>query len=67
MDAGRVHPEVRDLLHGMKAGHLPASKEDIRKLEDSFVPRSSADCAGNHPEAIDYCHYARSQGYSCNC
>lgn len=67
MNVGRVHPEVTDMLYAMKAGHLPASQEDIRKLEDSFVSSQSNDCAGQHPEYVDYCHYARSQGYTCKC
>ena len=67
MDAGRVHPEVRDMLYGMKAGHLPAQAEDVRKLEDTLTLSSPQECQNQHPEYLEYCHYARSLGYSCKC
>jgi len=70
MELGKVHPEFAQMYHGMKSGHLPTNEQDLRQIEDSFnksEKQPGSDCAGLHPEYVDYCNYARSLGYSCKC
>jgi hypothetical protein len=71
MNINSQHPEYQMTVYGMKAGHLPATAQDIALAEgttpqpkETYTPSTQGP---QHPEYVDYCHYARSLGYQGAC
>lgn len=63
-----IHPEVAQMIQGMKSGHLPADPLDIIALQprDCHTPAVN-DESLVHPEYRQYCDYARLHGYTAKC
>ncbi len=72
MNIHTQHPEYQQTVHAMRAGHLPASAEDIASVEGKTAqPKDTHTCSnnyeGHHPDYVAYCEYAKSLGYHCIC
>lgn len=67
MNLSSQHPEYQAMVYGMKAGHLPATAQDIALVENPAPPAESYHPCSNyenaHPDFVAYCEYARSLGY----